>query len=188
MLDSIDVEHIKLAKQVNYWTHPSMEGGVGGMSGYHIAMGQPVYLDDKYFGLEFAMGENYVDEEEGVFIVRQYSGKTYSKLEKEKRCTNGAFYTWPSVFGSARTSDSAILRADFLEYIRTLQPPTVMRTQYNSWYDWMMDIDEENIQSSFKEMERGLSAAGMDPLDAWVVDDGWNAYGPFASENTDHFW
>lgn len=45
-----------------------MGGGVGGMSGYHIAMGQPVYLDDKYFGLEFAMGENYV--EDGMFIVR----------------------------------------------------------------------------------------------------------------------
>lgn len=43
----------------------------------------------------------------------------------------------------------------------------------------MMEIDENNICGSFKEIERGLNSAGADPLDAYVVDDGWNAYGPY---------
>lgn len=62
-----------------------------------------------------------------------------------------------------------------------------MRTQYNSWYDWMLDITETNILESFYEIEHGLSANGYAPLDAYVVDDGWNAY-PAKWENTEGFW
>lgn len=63
-----------------------------------------------------------------------------------------------------------------------------MRAQYNSWYDWMLDIDENNIIKSFYEMERGLTQAGCSSLHAYVVDDGWNAYGPWLGENTAGFW
>ena len=56
--------------------------------------------------------------------------------------------------------------------------------QYNSWYDHMLDIDADNIERSFYEIEQGLSNHGVPPLDAYVIDDGWNNYkAPFWSFN-----
>ena len=56
--------------------------------------------------------------------------------------------------------------------------------QYNSWYDHMLDIDADNIERSFYEIEQGLSDHGVPPLDAYVIDDGWNNYkAPFWSFN-----
>ena len=51
-----------------------------------------------------------------------------------------------------------------------------------------MKIDENNILNSFREVECGLTQNGVRPLDSYVVDDGWNAYGPFEKENTVKFW
>ena len=33
-----------------------------------------------------------------------------------------------------------------------------------------------------------MTQNGVRPLDSYVVDDGWNAYGPFEKENTVKFW
>ena len=40
----------------------------------------------------------------------------------------------------------------------------------------MLDITSENIVGSFYEMEKGLTQHGVAPMDAYVVDDGWNDY------------
>ena len=47
----------------------------------------------------------------------------------------------------------------------------------------MLDINENNILDSFREVERGLTQNGVRPIDSYVVDDGWNAYGPWQEEN-----
>ena len=69
-----------------------------------------------------------------------------------------------------------VVRADFLEYIKGIAKPIYLRTQYNSWYDHMLDITSENIRDSFFEIEKGLSSAGVPPLNSYVVDDGWVDY------------
>lgn len=52
----------------------------------------------------------------------------------------------------------------------------------------MLDINENNILDSFREVERGLTQNGVRPIDSYVVDDGWNAYGPWQEENKAKFW
>ncbi|MCS2303095.1 hypothetical protein NXV81_16330 [Bacteroides ovatus] len=76
-----------------------------------------------------------------------------------------------------------VIQTDFFSYIHDISVPVDFRIQYNSWYDFMLDINENNILDSFREVERGLTQNGVRPIDSYVVDDGWNAYGPWQEEN-----
>lgn len=40
----------------------------------------------------------------------------------------------------------------------------------------MMNITDESIADSFYGAEKGLTENGVEPLDSYVVDDGWNNY------------
>lgn len=187
-IDYIDMEHLGVASADNTWTHPEMGEGVGGMSGYHISLGQPVYIDGMFLGSEFPQTENEIADQ--TAHVRYYSGKSLAELGQENRLdAQGAFTTWKNVLGATRSAtDMDVIQSDFFAYINSIARPANLRIQYNSWFDWMMDITEENILSSFKEVERGLSQQGIRPVDSYVVDDGWNAYGPYEKENTTGFW
>jgi hypothetical protein len=186
-IDYIDFESFNTASATNTWTHPSMSSGVGGMSGYYISLGQPIYIDGMFFGSEFPMTETQILNNTGH--IRYYLGKTFKLLGEQNRLTDGVFTTWKNVAGAARsTTDMDVIRSDFFSYIESIATPTKVRFQYNSWYDWMMNVTRDNIITSFKEMERGFTQNGMPPLDAYVVDDGWNAYGSYQSENTSGFW
>ena len=97
--------------------------------------------------------------------------------------------------GAARSvSEVGVIRQDFFSYIETIARPTKVRMQYNSWYDWMMTITEERINTSFKRMERGFTQHGLRPMDSYVVDDGWNNYNVSDTErsgttsNVSGFW
>jgi hypothetical protein len=187
VIDYIDFEHFNTDGATNTWTHPQMGGGVGGMSGYFISLGQPIYIDGMFFGSEFPMTETQIDNNEGH--IRYYLGKSFSLLSDQNRLTDGTFTTWKSVTGATRSAtDMDVIRSDFFSYIEDIATPTKVRFQYNSWYDWMMGITRDNIITSFKEMERGFTQNGMPPIDSYVMDDGWNAYGDYQSENTAGFW
>ena len=84
--------------------------------------------------------------------------------------------TWQTVAGAARSTEQEVIQADFFEYIKSIATPSEFRTQYNSWFDNMMKISDENILNSFIEIDRELNKAEVSPLDSYVVDDGWNAY------------
>ena len=121
------------------------------------------------FGSEFPGTENNV--ENGAIFVRWYSGKRLvSLLEK------GVFETHNSVCLACRSDDRVQRKTDFFDYIRKISRPLRFRTQYNSWYDHMLNISAENIEGSFLEIEKGLTSVGSRPLDCFVVDDGWNDY------------
>ena len=81
-----------------------------------------------------------------------------------------------------------VIQTDFFSYIHDISVPVDFRIQYNSWYDFMLDINENNILNSFREVERGLTQNGVRPIDSYVMDDGWNAYGPWQEENKAKFW
>ena len=86
----------------------------------------------------------------------------------------------------------------FNSYIKSISKPSEFRIQYNSWFDNMMLIDENNILDSFKAVDKNLSATGVRPLDSYVVDDGWNNYNNTETsvdlgrsgtgKNTEGFW
>ena len=50
----------------------------------------------------------------------------------------------------------------------------------------MMTINDDNIESAFKKMEKGFSESGVEPMDSYVVDDGWNNYNNSNTTSTVH--
>lgn len=89
---------------------------------------------------------------------------------------DGKYVTWQTVAGAARSTENEVIQADFYEYINSIATPSEFRIQYNSWFDNMMKIDDNNILESFIEIDRELNNAEVRPMDSYVVDDGWNAY------------
>lgn len=153
-----------------------MEQGVGGISGYYISLGQPVYIQGMFFGLEFPAAETEIEDSQKVRI-RYYSGKSFEMLASEGRLgESGTFTTWKEVIGATRSTDMDVIQTDFFSYIHDIAVPVGFRIQYNSWYDFMLNINENNILNSFREVERGLTQNGVRPIDSYVMDDGWNAY------------
>ncbi|MPQ43868.1 discoidin domain-containing protein [Clostridium tarantellae] len=181
-IDYIDLEHLILDDTVTQsWSRPDMDPAF--ISGYHIALGQPIYIDGMFFGSEFPSTDNRIIDAEGKDLahIKYFSGKEFEDL---KKTTDGKFVTWQTVAGAARSTDQSVIQSDFFKYIDTISTRTDFRKQYNSWYDHMMSITAENIEGSFYEIEKGLSQNGVEPVDSYVVDDGWNDYnGDFWSFN-----
>ena len=126
----------------------SMEQGVGGVSGYYISLGQPVYIQGMFFGLEFPASETEIEGDRKVRI-RYYSGKSFEMLASEGRLADsGTFTTWKEVTGATRSTDMDVIQTDFFSYIHDISVPVDFRIQYNSWYDFMLDINENNILDS----------------------------------------
>lgn len=167
-LDSIDLLSFHVQQGQKTWSRPEMEPA--NISGFHMGLGQPVYLGSLFLGCEFPAADTRIEEH--TARTRYYSGKSFSHLKK----TDGVFLSWPAVLGAARSDDREVLQSDFFCYIETVSTKTEFRKQYNSWYDHMLDITSENIVGSFYEIEKGLTQHGVAPMDAYVVDDGWNDY------------
>ncbi len=168
-IDTIDTEYISLPRNLRQkWSRPDMDKAF--LAPFQAALGQPIYLNGMYTGSEFPANDNNI--ENGFAHVRYYAGKTFDALRKGEK----EYVTWKTVFGAAHGLEQEIVRADFLEYIRSISRPIYLRTQYNSWFDHMLDIDKDNIRTSFFEIEKGLTGNGVPPLHSYVVDDGWVDY------------
>ena len=170
-IDYIDCEHIFIDTPEQQWTMGEIEPAY--LTSYHSALGQPVYVNGLFLGLEFPLAENNIADNN--VYCRYFSGKSFDKLNLSCGHT---FKTWNTVVGAARSLDLQVIREDFLTYIRDISRKIKPRFQYNSWYDHMHDITNENIIESFKEIEDNLSKTMVPPLDSYVVDDGfvdWDA-------------
>lgn len=163
-LDGFSVEGAKFS-----WSIPKVKKRVF-IPAYITTMGQPYYVDDMFFGGEFPVADNRI--EDGFAYSRYYVGRTFEEIAED-----GVYTSVPFVMGSGRSADFSSMRADFFEYISTIAvQPAKFRIQFNSWYDNMLDIDSEKIAASFTEIAQGLENAGLRPLDCYVVDDGWVDY------------
>lgn len=197
-IDYIDLESLKVAESDAQWTIPRGQGGVVQMEEFKANLGQPIYIQGMFFGCEFPAADTEIVN--GTGFMRYYSGKTFSRLKEDNQLTTDDKYvTWQTVAGAARSTEQKVIQADFFEYIKSIATPSEFRTQYNSWFDNMMKISDENILASFIEIDRELNKAEVRPLDSYVVDDGWNAYNDGsigagshaqsgAIENTEGFW
>lgn len=132
-------------------------------------LGQPVYNGDLFLGIESPVGDNGVTEGEVRLVY--HTGRMFSDIAE------GGVYTLPSsVLGAAKRADMSAQKDAFFAYVDAFARPARFRIQFNSWYDNMLDITPERIESSFTAVAEGLSAAGLRPLDCYVVDDGWVDY------------
>lgn len=193
-IDYIDLENLSTegVPQADQWTHPQMGAVAGGMSGYLAALGQPVYVAGLYFGSEFPQADNQIIS--GAIHSLYYSGKNFIQLGYGGHLdAEGTFATWKNVMGATRSvRDQNIIRQDFFAYIDRIKRPAKFRIQYNSWYDWELQITADRINQSFRKMEEGFSRHGLRPIDSYVMDDGWNAYANItdanSTPNTSDFW
>ncbi len=170
-IDYIDCEHICFENAEQQWTIGDIDKAY--LSKYHSALGQPFYINGLFFGSEFPLCENKINN--GTGYVRYFSGKSFNQL---KLNCGHTYKTWSTVVGASRSLDFRVIREDFLNYIRQISRKVQPRFQYNSWYDHMHNITDENIKKSFYEIEKGLSSTLVPPLHSYVVDDGfvdWDA-------------
>ena len=174
-IDFIDLESLRVNDGDQQWTIPTDAGNAGELGDYKAMLGQPIYIQGMFFGCEFPVADTQI--EEGVGRIRYYTGKTFERLGLDNQLTtDGKYVTWQTVAGAARSTEMQVIQADFFEYIYSIATPSDFRIQYNSWFDNMMLIDDENILESFIEIDQELNKAEVRPLDSYVVDDGWNNY------------
>lgn len=161
VIDYIALENIGI---INSTTSFSVPGGPSEIDEYYSNLGQPFYVDSLFFGCEFPATKNGIFHGRGQVLY--YVGKS---AEKNLVCPI-------TVMGGAKGNSIAELKAALFKYIDTIALKTPFRTQYNTWYDRMLDIDSDFVQKAFYKMENELSSHGIPPIDGYVLDDGWNNY------------
>lgn len=168
-VDYIDLEHLCISDCDSKWCIGEISKAY--LSSYHSALGQPFYLNGMFFASTFPLADTNIKD--GTAYIRYFSGKRFDKLN----LTCGTTYrTWKTVSGAAKSVDYESVRFEFIDYVRSISRKIKPRFQYNSWYDHMLDITDENITKSFMEIEDGLSKTLVPPLDSYVVDDGFVDY------------
>ena len=174
----IDGEHLAVDEGEKDWTVPNTQGIVA-MEAAKAVLGQPFYVNGMFFGSEFPETDTQIVEEMGR--SRYWTGKNFADFRRDNQLTkDGEYVTWQTVCGATHDDgdDMNVIQADFFDYIDDISKPSEFRIQYNSWFDNMMFIDDENIIESFKAVDKQLSETGVRPLESYVVDDGWNNYRP----------
>lgn len=167
ILDYIDFESLKFDSSLNSWSIPKQENSH--VPGYALEMGQPLYVDSLFFGIEFPATLNKIKD--NTTSLRYYSGKNLTDI-----MTNNVYVSRNAVIGAADGKTFPQVQRAFFEYIKTISKPIKLRRQYNSWYDHMLNITKDNLYGSFLEIEKALTNTGEKPLDCYVADDGWNDY------------
>ena len=179
-IDYIDLESMNVTEDKDTtWTIPTGKGGIVAMNEFRANLGQPYYIDGMFFGCEFPETDTQIVKNNAR--SRYYTGKTMERLVTDHQAGKGEdgkvhYNTWQTVAGAARNEDKSVIQADFFDYIDDISVPTEFRIQYNSWFDNMLEISDENILNSFIEIDRELNKVGTRPLDSYVMDDGWINY------------
>lgn len=167
VLDYIELGDIGFSSALKSWCLPKQNKSH--ISGFALSLGQPVFVDSFFFGSEFPASLNTVKN--NTVSVRLFSGKKLSSL-----CENGVYSTYNFVCGVSESDNLTTVQKAFFSYIKDISKPNKLRIQYNSWFDNMLNITEENVTSSFLEVDKGLTKYGVRPIDSFVADDGWNDY------------
>lgn len=169
IIDYVQLDGFDVSDAGFVWSIPKAKERVY-IPAYITTMGQPYYVNDMFMGGEFPMADNRI---ENCFAYsRYYLGRSFDEISKD-----GEYMSVPFVMGSGERAEFYSMRRDFFEYLSTVSAqPAKFRIQFNSWYDNMLDIDSDRIEKSFRAIADGFSKAGLRPLDAYVVDDGWIDY------------
>lgn len=169
VIDSVDCEHLCFKNCKDSWCIGEVDKAY--LSKYHSSLGQPFYLNGMFFASTFPLADTNIEGD--TAFIRYFSGKQFNNLNLSCGTT---YRTWRTVSGAAAGTDYDTVRREFFNYIRSVSRRIHPRFQYNSWYDHMLDITEDNILKSFTEIEDGLSKALIPPVDSYVVDDGFSDY------------
>ena len=174
----IDGEHLNVKDAKKTWTIPTNKGGVVLMDMAKSILGQPFYAEGMFFGSEFPETDTQIvsgDSDAKIGRSRYWTGKNFADFKRDGQLTkdSGKYVSWQTVCGATHSdgSDMNVIQADFFNYINQISKPSDFRIQYNSWFDNMMRINDENIIESFKAVDKHLNETGVRPIESYVVDD-----------------
>jgi len=162
-LERIDVEALDLPDAWQPYTNREITATVPGH--WNPGLGQPLYTSNSatFWGIEFPAADNYVR-----------NGALYAGYLWGRNLQPGQSYrTYAAIVGVA--DDPAFVQDAFFDYINRIRArPLRLQVQYNSWFDHGSRVSRENFAASVATVNRELVALrGNRPLNAYVIDDGW---------------
>ena len=167
-LEKIDVESIAFEDAFQNYKLKLITARKSG--GWKPGLGQPVYTTATatFWGMEFPGAFNTV--EEGNTITCGY-------LRGRELLPNERYTTYRSVVGMA--DDKNFIDDTFFCYIdRIRRRPARLQVQYNSWFDYGGRVSKETFAKSLRKVHDELVVRrGCRPLNAYVIDDGWQDKG-----------
>ncbi|MDQ8206391.1 hypothetical protein QEH52_02645 [Coraliomargarita sp. SDUM461003] len=135
------------------------------MNGWRPGLGQPLFTTKSgtFWGIEFPAADNQVVDQE-LICGYQYG---------HELTPNEAYISYKAVMGVS--DDPAFTSDAFYEYIETIRVrPLRLQVQYNSWFDFYKEVSGPDFISSVEKVNQELCVErGVSPLDAYVIDDGW---------------
>lgn len=162
-LEKIDVEAVSFNDA--YQNYQLKQITARQKAGWKPGLGQPVYTSQTatFWGMEFPAAFNTVENHQilcGYFCGRDLlPGQSY--------------VTYPSVVGMA--DDKDFIDDAFFAYIDRIRiRPSRLQVQYNSWFDYRRGVSKKNFIKSVRKVHQELvEKRGCLPLNAYVIDDGW---------------
>lgn len=177
-LDYLELEALVLPNNIRLFTRPSdysVPETTWNYPDHDFLLGQPVYTDSLFWGCEFPATDNHIDGHK--LQLRYQPGQSFAERRDSDRLTaQGAWQSPDFILGVAKDDDPTTLQAALFDYLQPEMVPTPLRCQYNGWYDDRMGVTSDRSLRLFEQAHDALAAAGVPPLDAYVVDDGWNNY------------
>ena len=142
-------------REVNVWRM-----GVAGKAA-HQGYGEPIFLDDTFWGLEFPGGVNaYAD---GMLSLTQHPGRAVAE-------------PWTSKTAVVGVAEPTRVQSRFLTYVKTFQAtPKDLKlfVNYNTWWT-LMPPDERNCLALIELFRKKLFLPYGASIDTFTIDCGWN--------------
>lgn len=136
------------------------------------SLGQPVYTDDLFFGMEYPASD--CRTENNRLHIQRFYGTTATLIKCE-----------PVVIAFRRPGMS--IEDSFMEYILARkQHKTRPFAIYNTWYD-LRDFNEQQVLDTWNSWHDELIARRGITLDSFVLDDGWDNYDSLWDKAKDRF-
>ena len=162
-LEYVEVDSIPAPDAYQPYTIKSITAQAPGQ--WRPGLGQPLYTNDSgmFWGVEFPAAVNTV---ENATLQCAY-------LWGRELVPNQTYQTYASVLGAA--DDPAFATDAFLDYIDQIRiRPARLQIQYNSWFDYGPSVSQKLFSQSVEKINEELvSKRGCEPLNAYVIDDGW---------------
>ncbi|WP_143150443.1 alpha-galactosidase [Arenibacter nanhaiticus] len=162
-IERIDVESLSLNDI--YQPYQIKQITSQGVAQWRPGLGQPLYgsISATFFGVEFPAADNYVEDKKG------YCGYLWGKEIK----ADEIYTSHKAVIGVG--DDPEHIQETFFNYIDRIRiRPFRLQVQYNSWFDFYSGVDKEKFNQSVSKVHQELvEERNVDPLSAYVIDDGW---------------
>lgn len=131
--------------------------GVDGKKGF----GQPVFLDNTFWGLEFPVGYNHYDG--GKMTLSHFPGRSVA----------GRFVSKTAVMGVSPLGQVASRFRSYIEQGRNRFPEPRVQVDYNTWTT-VSPATESNSLDLVSQFRKNLFEPYGVTFDSFTLDDGWD--------------